>query len=55
MLWLRPTFYTNDKEYYHYLPMLKVSAMRFPSMEYADIDALNNKPVSNGLFSLPGK
>ncbi|MBK7215265.1 MAG: hypothetical protein IPH88_18685 [Bacteroidales bacterium] len=50
-----PTFYMNDKEYYHYADAEGFSNAISPSMEYADIDALNNKPISNGLFSITMK
>lgn len=50
-----PTFYMNDKEYYHYADAEGFSNAISPSLEYADIDALNNKTVLSGQFSITMK
>ncbi len=50
-----PTFYTDDHDYFHYADAEGFSSAISPSLEYYDIDALNNKAVSGGAFSITMK
>lgn len=50
-----PTFYENDNDNFHYADAEGFSNAISPSLEYYDIDALNNKPVSNNMFSITMK
>ncbi|MFZ4704808.1 MAG: hypothetical protein ACOYMF_02250 [Bacteroidales bacterium] len=50
-----PTFYINESDNFHYADAEGFSNAITPSMEYYDIDALNNKPISNKLFSITMK
>jgi hypothetical protein len=50
-----PTFYLNEKDNIHFADAEGFSNAIAPSMEYADIDALGNRPVSDSLFSITMK
>ncbi len=50
-----PTFYLNEKDDFHYSDAEGFSNAIAPSMEYFDIDALNNKPITDNLFSITMK
>ncbi len=50
-----PTFYINEKDDFHYADAEGFSNAIAPSMEYADIDALNNLPLTENTFSLTMK
>jgi len=47
-----PTFYINENDNFHYSNAEGFSNAILPSMEYGDIDALNNPPISESIFSL---
>ena len=50
-----PTFYINENDNFHYADAEGFSNAIAPSMEYYDIDALNNKPLSENIFSITMK
>ena len=50
-----PTFYLNEKDNFHYADAEGFSSAILPSMEYFDIDALNNKPITDHSFSITMK
>lgn len=50
-----PTFYINENDDFHYADAEGFSNAISPSMEYFDIDALNNKPLSKNSFSMTMK
>ncbi len=50
-----PTFYINETDNFHYADAEGFSSAIAPSMEYADIDALNNMPLTGNVFSLTMK
>lgn len=50
-----PTFYINEKDDFHYADAEGFSNAIAPSMEYSDIDALNNKTLSDNSFSITMK
>jgi hypothetical protein len=50
-----PTFYINENDNFHYADAEGFSNAITPSMEYYDIDALNNKPLSENIFSITMK
>ncbi len=50
-----PTFYVNEGDYLHYADAEGFSSAITPSLEYADIDALNNESVTAGSFSVTMK
>ena len=50
-----PTFYLNDKAPLTYADAEGFSSAVTPSMEYADIDALNGMHVNNGSFAITMK
>lgn len=50
-----PTFYINENDNFHYADAEGFSNAISPSMEYYDIDALNNKPLSQNTFSITMK
>ncbi len=50
-----PTFYMNENDNFHYADAEGFSNAISPSLEYADIDALNNKPLSSNRFSITMK
>ncbi|MEO6130331.1 MAG: hypothetical protein ABIQ02_00680 [Saprospiraceae bacterium] len=50
-----PTFYLNENDNFHYSNAESFSNAICPSMEYGDIDALNNDQPSNGRFSITMK
>jgi hypothetical protein len=50
-----PTFYLNEKDNFHYSDAEGFSNAIAPSLEYFDIDALNNKPVNDNTFSITMK
>jgi hypothetical protein len=50
-----PTFYVNENDNFHYADAEGFSNAIAPSMEYYDIDALNNKSLSNNIFSITMK
>ena len=50
-----PTFYINERDNFHYADAEGFSDAIAPSMESFDIDALNNAPLSNNLFSITMK
>lgn len=50
-----PTFYLNENDNIHYSDAEGFSNAIAPSLEYFDIDALNNKPVNDNLFSVTMK
>ena len=47
-----PTFYINETDNFHYADAEGFSNAISPSMEYFDIDALNNQKVSGDEFSI---
>ncbi|MCX6252387.1 MAG: hypothetical protein NTX61_16765 [Bacteroidetes bacterium] len=47
-----PTFYMNEYDNFHYADAEGFSNAISPSLEYADIDALNNKPLTGNIFSI---
>ena len=47
-----PTFYIHEEDDFHYATAEGFSNAIAPSMEYADIDALNNEVITGGTFSL---
>jgi hypothetical protein len=50
-----PTFYINENDNFHYADAEGFSNAIAPSMEYYDIDALNNKPLTQNIFSITMK
>ncbi len=50
-----PTFDINENDNFHYADAEGFSNAIAPSMEYYDIDALNNKPISKNIFSITMK
>jgi len=50
-----PTFYMNENDDFHYADAEGFSNAISPSLEYSDIDALNNKPISDKVFSITMK
>ena len=50
-----PTFYINEEDNFHYADAEGFSNAISPSLEYFDIDALNNQPISHKVFSLSMK
>ena len=50
-----PTFYINEKDNFHYADAEGFSNAISPSLEYFDIDALNNEPITESLFSITMK
>ena len=50
-----PTFYINENDNFHYADAEGFSNAITPSMEYYDIDALNNKPLTENIFSITMK
>ena len=50
-----PTFYLNENDNFHYADAEGFSSAIAPSMEYSDIDALNNKAISSHFFSITMK
>ena len=50
-----PTFYINEHDNFHYADAEGFSNAIAPSMEYGDIDALNNKPLTDNTFSITMK
>lgn len=50
-----PTFYINENDNFHYADAEGFSNAIFPSMEYLDIDALNNEPITDHNFSITMK
>ena len=50
-----PTFYINEHDNFQYADAEGFSNAISPSMEYGDIDALNNKPVSGNTFAITMK
>ena len=50
-----PTFYINEKDNFHYADAEGFTNAISPSMEYGDIDALNNKTIKDNLFSITMK
>ncbi len=50
-----PTFYINENDNFHYADAEGFSNAIAPSMEYFDIDALNNKLISKNNFSITMK
>ena len=50
-----PTFYINENDNYHHSNAEGFSSAILPSLEYADIDALDNKTISNRNFSITMK
>jgi hypothetical protein len=50
-----PTFYINEHDNFHYADAEGFTNAISPSMEYADIDALNNKQLTGNTFSLTMK
>jgi hypothetical protein len=50
-----PTFYTNENSNFHYADAEGFSNAIAPSMEYFDIDALNNGHTSQNTFSITMK
>jgi len=50
-----PTFYINEEDNFHYADAEGFSSAIAPSMEYFDIDALNNQKVTGKTFSLTMK
>ncbi|MBE0663894.1 MAG: hypothetical protein IH597_15665 [Bacteroidales bacterium] len=50
-----PTFYMNEHDNFHYADAEGFTNAISPSMEYFDIDALNNKPLTGNTFSLTMK
>lgn len=50
-----PTFYINQNDNFHYADAEGFTNAIAPSMEYADIDALNNTPLTGNKFSITMK
>ncbi|MCX6148059.1 MAG: hypothetical protein NTW25_12560 [Candidatus Kapabacteria bacterium] len=50
-----PTFYLNENDNFHFANAEGFSNAISPSMEYTDIDALNNGTILNNIFSLTMK
>ena len=50
-----PTFYMNEEDDFHFADAEGFSNAIAPSMEYFDIDALNNPPVMDNIFTLTMK
>ena len=50
-----PTFYLNERDNFPSADAEGFSNAIAPSMEYFDIDALNNKPISDNIFSITMK
>ncbi len=50
-----PTFYMNEDNNFHFADSEGFSNAIAPSMEYSDIDALNNPPIEDQIFSLTMK
>lgn len=50
-----PTFYMNEEDNFHYADSEGFSSAISPSMEYADIDAINYKPKFDSVFSITMK
>jgi len=50
-----PTFYINENDNFHYADAEGFTHAISPSLEYADIDALNNSKLSTNLFSITMK
>ena len=50
-----PTFYIDEKDNFHYADAEGFSDAISPSMEYTDIDALNNKKLTDTLFAITMK
>ena len=50
-----PTFYINSDDQFHYSDAEGFSNAIAPSMEYFDIDALNNPPITASKFSITMK
>jgi len=50
-----PTFYINENDNFHYANAEGFSNAILPSMEYGDVDALNNPTMSENTFSLTMK
>lgn len=50
-----PTFYLNEDDNFHYANAEGFSNAILPSMEYGDVDALNNPPITGNTFSLTMK
>lgn len=50
-----PTFYMNEHDNFHYADAEGFTNAISPSMEYSDIDALNNKTLSENTFSVTMK
>src|SRR4030043_624148 len=50
-----PTFYINEKDDIHFADAEGFSNAVLPSLEYYDIDALNNQPVIGNTFSITMK
>jgi len=50
-----PTFYLNPNDNFHYADAEGFTNAISPSMEYFDIDALNNKPIIDKSFSITMK
>jgi hypothetical protein len=50
-----PTFYINENDHFHYADAEGFSNAISPSMEYYDIDALNQHKLTNNVFSITMK
>ena len=50
-----PTFYMNENDNFHYADAEGFTNAISPSMEYYDIDALNNEPIKGNVFSITMK
>jgi hypothetical protein len=50
-----PTFYMNETDNFHFADAEGFTNAISPSMEYSDIDALNNKQISGNNFSITMK
>lgn len=50
-----PTFYINENDNFHYADAEGFSNAISPSLEYYDIDALNNKELGDSVFSITMK
>jgi hypothetical protein len=50
-----PTFYINENDNFHFADAEGFSNAISPSMEYYDIDALNNHRITNNIFSITMK
>ncbi|HAY32897.1 MAG TPA: hypothetical protein PK536_10635 [Ignavibacteria bacterium] len=50
-----PTFYKNENDNFHFADAEGFSSSISPSMEYADIDALNNRHLSDHTFTISMK